>query len=106
MTSPDSGPVRPGRGGTAQCVPAGAEPRGLLAPGSVPVPGQDRGRRWRAAVFLPAARGAVVAAGQRAAGTVADLLAAVLKRGNGAAFQRSADREVDDLASVVAGAVS
>jgi hypothetical protein len=37
---------------------------------------------------------------------VADLLAAVPRRVNGAAFQRSADCEVGDLASVVAGAVT
>jgi carboxylate-amine ligase len=40
------------------------------------------------------------------AGTVADLLAAVLRRGNGAEFQRGAYRRAGDLAEVVSGAVA
>jgi carboxylate-amine ligase len=40
------------------------------------------------------------------ADTVAELLAAVLERGNGAAFQRSAYRETRDLRSVATGAAA
>lgn len=40
------------------------------------------------------------------ADTVAELLAAVLKRGNGAAFQRSAYRDTEDLRSVATGAAA
>jgi glutamate---cysteine ligase / carboxylate-amine ligase len=40
------------------------------------------------------------------ADTVTELLTAVLKRGNGAAFQRSTYREAGDLRSVVAGAAA
>jgi glutamate---cysteine ligase / carboxylate-amine ligase len=69
-----------------------------------PVTGVPEQAAAVASMLLDHVRDALDDAGDT--GTVADLLAAVVKRGNGAAFQRSGYRASGDLPAVVASAVA